>query len=594
MDDLITSYQLRTERTAKANMWKQLSHTLRGMSAYLKGEGKKMIWVTVCLIIGTSATVLTPYMVARSIDTYIANRDLTGLMWLLLGMCVLYVVSSITSYLQFQIMGRISQTVLFRLRNDLFQHIQALPIAFFNQNKAGDLISRINFDTDKVNQFLSGFFIRFTSIFVSLIGITVFIIVLNVRMALVLMLSTVILVVGSRALSGWVQRTSKRTLEADGALSGEVQENLNNFKALVAFNRQDYFVDRVNQAATESRKRLALSDIASGIFAPIYNFAGNLAQVMVLVYGVYLIQQGHFTAGLLIGFLAYTQKFYEPLRILGSIWGNLQSTLAAWTRISEILNLKSNLNVIEVNPLSETSLAVLSFQNVSFGYGPEHPVMKEANFDLEKGKTYALIGPTGGGKSTTASLMARLYDPTEGIVNFMGRDIRSFRPEELATRIGFILQDPFLFSGTVGDNIRYGNAELESASDEEIVRRLEEAKVSDLLDSFPEGLRTDVDNARDNISLGQKQLIAFARMLLRKPDLLILDEATANIDTVTEQKLNHMIEQLPAETTKVVIAHRLNTIKNADQIFFVNEQTIHSVGSFEHALELIDRTKRAS
>lgn len=241
-----------------------------------------------------------------------------------------------------------------------------------------------------------------------------------------------------------------------------------------------------------------------------------------------------------------------------------------------------------------TTEHVMAFKDVSFQYTAEHVVLGHASFALERGKTYALIGPTGGGKSTTAALMARLYDPTEGSVEFMGRDIRSYSPEELSKHIGFILQEPFLFSGTIGENIRYGNPELEALDDTALVSRLAKAGLDTILQSFQEGLATEVDNARDTISLGQKQLIAFARMWLREPDLLILDEATANIDTVTEQKLNTIIDHLPERTTNVIIAHRLNTIKKADQIFFINEGQLHSVGSFEHALHLIDEAKRGS
>lgn len=237
---------------------------------------------------------------------------------------------------------------------------------------------------------------------------------------------------------------------------------------------------------------------------------------------------------------------------------------------------------------------VMVFQDVSFQYTAERIALSHLHFVLERGKTYALIGPTGGGKSTTAALMARLYDPTEGVVQFMGRDIRSYTSEELSQHIGFILQEPFLFSGTIGENIRYGNSALEALDDETLIKRLVKAGLDAVLESFPEGLATEVDNARDTISLGQKQLIAFTRMLLREPDLLILDEATANIDTVTEQKLDAIIDRLPERTTNVIIAHRLNTIKKADQIFFINEGELHSVGSFEQALHLIDEAKRGS
>jgi ATP-binding cassette subfamily B protein len=237
--------------------------------------------------------------------------------------------------------------VLFRLRNHVFSHIQSLPIAFFHQNKAGDLISRINNDTDKVNQFLSEFLIRFTSTFISLLGIGVFVFWLNARMSLVMLMSAIIIIVSTRLLSGWVQRTNKTSLEAEGGLSAEIQQSLDNFKVLVAFHRQDYFLESVQRANEKSRTGLYKAQIASGIFNPLYTAAGSIAQVALLVYGVLLIQDGQLTTGLLIGFLVYAQKFYEPLRILGALWGNFQSTMAAWSRIEEILRLTSSLKVIK-------------------------------------------------------------------------------------------------------------------------------------------------------------------------------------------------------------------------------------------------------
>jgi ATP-binding cassette subfamily B protein len=221
-------------------------------------------------------------------------------------------------------------------------------------------------------------------------------------------------------------------------------------------------------------------------------------------------------------------------------------------------------------------------------------VLRDASFSLERGKTYALVGPTGGGKTTTASLMARLYDPQEGQVLLEGRDIRSYSPEERTKRIGFILQDPFLFTGTVRDNIVYGNAELQRLPDDEIAARLAAKNLAGLLARFEQGLETKVTAGGDGVSLGQKQLIAFMRAVLREPEILVLDEATANIDTVTEQLLEEILRELPGSTTKVVIAHRLNTIENADEIFFINGEEITPAGSMDHALELLLHGKRDS
>jgi ATP-binding cassette subfamily B protein len=240
------------------------------------------------------------------------------------------------------------------------------------------------------------------------------------------------------------------------------------------------------------------------------------------------------------------------------------------------------------------SEAVLEFRNVHFRYPDGKEVLHNISFELEEGKSYALVGPTGGGKTTTASLMARLYDPTEGSVFLNGRAIRSFQPEERTKKIGFILQDPFLFSGTVAENITYGNDEFRNYSSAQLSRVLEDANLSSLMARFSEGLDTKVAASGNSISLGQKQLIAFMRATLRKPDLLILDEATANIDTVTEQLLEEILEKLPATTTKVIIAHRLNTIDNVDQIFFVNSGEITAAGSMEHAVDMLLHGRRES
>jgi ATP-binding cassette subfamily B protein len=238
---------------------------------------------------------------------------------------------------------------------------------------------------------------------------------------------------------------------------------------------------------------------------------------------------------------------------------------------------------------------VLEFEGVHFSYaGGKDEVLKNTSFTLQRGRTYALVGPTGGGKTTTANLMARLYDPTSGRVFLDGKDIRSYAPEDRTKKVGFILQEPFLFTGTIRDNVLYGNEQYRNHSDDELVAVLNERNVGGLLSRFEGGLQTKVTSTGDSISLGQKQIIAFMRAVLRDPEILILDEATANIDTVTEQQLEQILDKLPASTTKVIIAHRLNTIANADEIFFINSGEITPAGSMEHALDMLMHGKRVS
>jgi ATP-binding cassette, subfamily B, bacterial len=269
--------------------------------------------------------------------------------------------------------------------------------------------------------------------------------------------------------------------------------------------------------------------------------------------------------------------------------------MAAWDRISIILNLESNLaKKIESHAIKIPNAPLLIFKDVSFQYPDGKKVLHHINLDLEKGKTYAFVGPTGGGKTTTASLIARLYDPTEGEVFLNGKDLRSYDASELSKKIGFILQEPFLFNGTIRDNILYGNEAYKKLDKEQLNNILEGEGLDNLVSRFENGLDTKIISSGDSMSLGEKQLIAFIRAVLRKPDLLILDEATANIDTITEKLLEDILQKLPASTTKVIIAHRLNTIENADEIFFVNSGEVTAAGNFDHALKLLLEGKRES
>lgn len=334
--------------------------------------------------------------------------------------------------------------------------------------------------------------------------------------------------------------------------------------------------------------------MANNINGPIYDFSGNLAWGIVLVAGVNMILSGNLTVGILISFMTYTDKFYGPLRQMAQVWANTQMAFAAWVRISEILKMRSDLEIIPKVNLEKDFENIVRFDEVNFSYDEGKKVLDKISLKLKPGKTYAMVGPTGGGKSTTASLMCRLYDPNEGKIYFEGQDIRSFTNEELAKEIGFIMQEQHMFSGTVGENIVYGNHNFETYSKEKLEEILKNEGLEELVDRFENGLDTEVTPGTEKISLGQKQIISFIRAIIRKPKLLVMDEATANIDTVTEGLLQKIIDKLPKETTKMIIAHRLNTIKNADEIYFVNDGEVVTAESLEKSLEMIEKSKRKS
>jgi ATP-binding cassette subfamily B protein len=407
-------------------------------------------------------------------------------------------------------------------------------------------------------------------------GAGIILISLDLPMGLAALSPALIVWIFTRIVSPWVKVQNAASMKSTGSLISEIQESLANFKVIIAYNRRDYFRKRFEDVNSQNYNKSIKAGIANSVFMPVYTLAANIGQLIVLALGIYLIGKGHFSIGLLVSFIAYVNNFYNPLRQLASLWASFQIAMAGWDRISILLSLKSNLNILEDNKCDTTS-SFLQFRNVSFRYPNGKEVLHKVNFSLERGKTYAFVGPTGGGKTTTASLIARLYDATRGNIVLENKDIRTYKPEILSRKIGFILQEPFLFSGTVRDNLLYGNNEYKS-----------------LLARFDQGLDTKVQTTGDGISLGQKQLIAFMRAILRKPELLILDEATANIDTVTEQLLDSILKRLPESTTRVIIAHRLNTIESADEIFFVNTGKVTLAGSFNEALNLLLHGKNES
>jgi ATP-binding cassette, subfamily B, bacterial len=545
------------------------------------------------VVVSSLAGLLGPLIIAHTIDTYIRAGNFDGVLRFAGLLVVLYTVAFVATYVQTQTMGSVGRRVLFALRNTLFTKLQELPLDFFNQNKAGDLISRINNDTDKLNQFFAQSLVQLAANLFMMVGAAIFLLALHASLGVAALAPALGVLVLTRATGPWVRRKNIKSLQSIGALSAEIQESLANFKVIVAFNRRDYFRQKFDEANQRAYSASVASGMVSNIFMPIYSLAYNLAQILVLLYGIHLVAIGSATVGLLIAFLMYVNSFYLPMRQLAVVWTSFQLALAGLDRISAVLALESNLPVVRQDTV-ESGRALLEFDQVGFSYPGSTEVLHDVSFALARGKTYALVGPTGGGKTTTAALMARLYDPTRGRVLLDGRDIRTYTPEERTTRIGFILQEPYLFTGTIRDNILYGHSTYAGYSGEQLMQLLTEHNVAELVARFADGLDTKVSSSGEAISLGQKQLIAFMRAVLRDPEILILDEATANVDTVTEQLLEQILAKLPASTTKVIIAHRLNTIADADEIFFINAGTITPAGSMEHALEMLLHHKRES
>ncbi|MDO3628936.1 ABC transporter ATP-binding protein [Mucilaginibacter sp. BT774] len=582
----LNKFSAQQEKTSTLAALKRLLELIR--------HERKILWFAlIAILINSGVNLLGPLMIGHAIDKYVIPHDYHGVLVysaILLGM---YFCGLVASYLQTKLMGGVGQRMLYTLRNAIFNKLQQLPVAFFNQNKAGDLISRVNNDTDKINTFFSQSLMQFIGNLSIMIGAGIFLLCINLKLGAATVAPAALAWIFTKILSPWIKRKNAVNLKSVGAMSAEIQESLNNFKVIIAFNRRDYFRKRFDEANKDNYATSLKAGIANNIFLPVYSLLAGAAQLIVLAYGIYLISIGDFSVGLLVSYLSYANSFYNPLRQLATLWTSFQTAMAGWDRVSQILSLETNL-VTVTEKFKETSDALLEFRNVRFAYPGGNEILHNINFKLERGKTYALVGPTGGGKTTTASLIARLYDPTQGTVFLDGKDIRSYDAEVRTRKIGFILQEPFLFTGTVKENILYGNELYKDSTNEELEQALGEASLDSLLAIFENGLETKVLSSGDSISLGQKQLIAFMRAVLRNPEVLILDEATANIDTITERLLSDILEKLPKTTTRVIIAHRLNTIQNADEIYFVNSGEVIPAGSLDHAINMLLQGKRVS
>jgi len=560
----------------------------------LVGNERRNLYIAIIFIfINSGLNLIAPYLMGHAVDKFVVTHQYDGLVRYSLILLGVFLTALISGYTQAQLMGRVGQRMMYNLRNSIFSKLQELPIDFFNKNKAGDLISRVNNDTDKINQFFSQSLVQFMSSIFTMVGATIFLLSINTKLALAALAPALILWLFTRTVSPWVKNRNASSMKSTGGLSAEIQESLNNFKVIVAFNRRDYFRKKFDEANVDNYNTAIKAGIANNVFTPVYGFSANIGQLVVLALGIYMITIGQFSVGLLISFLAYIAQFYNPLRQIAALWASFQVALAGWDRISQIMAQENELTVIENAPKEDTPY-LLSFRNVSFSYVPEKEILSNVSFDLERGKTYAFVGPTGGGKTTTASLIARLYDPSAGQIILNGKDIRGYDANARTAKIGFILQEPFLFTGTIRDNILYGNACFAGLTDEQLMKELKKVRLDGLLERFDGGLHAEIKADGDGISLGQKQILAFMRAVIRRPDLLILDEATANIDTVTEQLLDDILRKLPDSTTRIIIAHRLNTIENADEIYFVNSSSVTKAGSMQDAVNLLLHGKRES
>ena len=531
-------------------------------------------------VLSTATTELFNGIVAKIDGSGGINFD--AIAQILLFTLGLYLLSAACSFVQGWIMSSVSQRTSYELRRSIAEKIDRMPMGYFERNSVGDTLSRITNDVDTLGQSLNQGVTQLITSVTTIIGVLVMMLTINPLMTLV---TVVILPVSVVLIMVVVKRSQKfflaqqRTL---GEINGLVEETFSGHAIVKAFNREDGTVDNFNETNARLYNSAWKSQFFSGLMQPIMNFVGNLGYVAVAITGSFLAVQGIITVGDIQAFIQYVKNFTQPITQLTQVSNVLQQMAAAAERIFEFLDEPEE----EPDHATITSSQVeceVEFDHVHFGYNPEKPVIKDFSARVTEGQTVALVGPTGAGKTTMVKLLMRFYDVQSGSIKIGGHDIRDFARDDLRSMFGMVLQDTWLFNGSIRDNIRYGKLD---ATDEEVEAAAKAAYVHHFIQTLPEGYDTEINEDASNISQGQRQLLTIARAILADRRMLILDEATSSVDTRTEERIQKAMDNLMAGRTSFVIAHRLSTIKNADLILVIRDGDIVEQGTHEELLAL--------
>ncbi|MCJ7631578.1 ABC transporter ATP-binding protein/permease [Candidatus Bathyarchaeota archaeon] len=555
--------------------------TLFRLTRYLLTSRLQLFLIGFFVVIGTVASLLGPYYVGIAVDRYIKVGDVPGLLSLIATLLGIYLTGYVTNSLQAALMARVAQQALRQLRKELFENLQTLNLSFFDKHTQGELMSRLTNDIDVVNTALSQSLTQLIASFLSIFGILIVMFLLNLWLALgsLLVFPMMVLVtvfIGRRTLSGF--RGLQNSL---GHLNGTMEETISGERVVLAFSRQDKVIKDFDEANEAVRKRATRANSYAFVIMPLLNIMSSIAIAVVVGLGGWMAIQGMITIGVITSFIFYARNFSQPLQQLANLYNTVQSALAGAERIFEIVDERPQIkDKLDALPLKEIVGDVV-FEHVDFSYDGKTPVLKDVSFHAKPGQIMALVGPTGAGKTTMVNVLGRFYDIQGGSIKIDGIDIRDITAASMRKQLGTVLQDNFLFSDTVMENIRYGNLE---ATDEECIAAAKLANADQFITRLPQEYKTMLTERGSNLSQGQRQLLAIARAVIADPKILVLDEATSSVDTRTEIRIQDALLKLMKGRTSFVIAHRLSTIRNADQVLVIRDGEIIERGTHESLL----------
>ncbi len=578
------------------------TQVLRRLVPYFAPYTGHLVLMAFALVVGTLADLAAPYLVGVAVDQFInpggeavpawlsllVSQDATRLegltrVMLLLGATYLLVWG--LNVLQFRLMVTVAQKALLSMRSQIMEQIQRLSLDYFDQQDIGDLMSRLSNDTEVINDTFGPGVTRALRMVLSMTGIAISMVLLNWRLALASfsLLPIVALIVAY--FSGKVRTAFRQTRQTIGEVSTELEENISGVREVQAFAREAQTFDEFESINERNRSANVKAQTLSALFVPMLNALSTAATAIVIGVGGYMILNYSpplVSIGVIVSFLNYVRRFYNPIRELGNLWAQIQAALAGAERIFDLLDVEPSIaDPPDPIPLPKLEGHV-TYDHVSFRYEEDEPVLQDVSIDIEPGRMTAIVGPTGAGKTTIINLLMRFYDPDEGVVRVDGIDIRNVERKSLRQQIGIVPQDTFLFSDTIMNNIRYGRLD---ATDEEVMEAAKIANAHGFIRDTEEGYETVLGERGTGVSHGNRQMLAIARAVLKDPRILILDEATSAVDSRTERLIQNALENLMSQRTSLVIAHRLSTVRNADEILVLQKGQIVERGTHTKLLE---------
>ena len=562
---------------------KDAKGTMKRLLKYMSEQLGRIILISILCAITAVISILTNRFAGVAIDDYIAVGDMAGLGKLCLLLIGIFVVNVVCNYLQNTKMIMVSQQTSFKLRKDLFDALSRLPLKYFDSHSSGDIMSRLTNDVDNISNTLSQSITQLFSGIINVVGTLVAMLMLSPVLTLISLITIPVMLVVTRMIARVSRKFYREQQKNLGDLNGYIEESVSGQKVIKLFSREEINQHDFAQINERLRSSGTKAEIIAGVMGPFMNMINNVTYLVVAVAGGYLVinsVSGALTVGVVFSFLLYMKNFARPLSEIANLFNTIQSALAGAERVFQVMDEAPEQDAADARDVEDIE-GNIEIDDVTFSYVPGKPVLKHATITAKKGEQVAIVGPTGAGKTTIISLLTRFYDKDSGEILIDGKPIESITRNSLRRTIGMVLQDTYLFSESVRENIRYGRLD---ATDEEVERAARMANAHSFIIHLPQGYDTVLADNAGNISQGQRQLIAIARAILADPCLLILDEATSSIDTRTELKIQDAMLKLMEGRTSFIIAHRLSTIRNADKILVINAGEVVEQGTHDELL----------